>query len=199
MSADSDTRLILHLSVSMDGFAAHTDGKLDWLEPKGKDATDNGGQRHRLNLELLSQIDLIVMGSGAYSEFKRGWSGSDNPMAKYMNGLPKLVFSQSLQGVDWNNSSLTRRALREEIAERKAHASRDIVCFGGVRIAHSLIRERLVDEYRLTVHPVMLGEGMPLMQGLPEPQRLELVSSTAYVDGSVSQVLRSAPSRETES
>jgi dihydrofolate reductase len=196
VSADADSRLILHLSVSIDGFAAHTDGELDWLEPKGKDATDNGGQRHRLNLELLSQIDLIVMGSGAYTEFKRGWSGSDSPMARYMNGLPKLVFSQSLQEVDWTNSSITRRPLREEIVKSKAEAKRDIVCFGGVRIAHSLIRERLVDEYRLTVHPVMLGDGMPLMHGLPEPQRLKLVSTTTYVDGSVSQVLRPAPSRE---
>jgi dihydrofolate reductase len=59
-----------------------------------------------------------------------------------------------------------------------------------VRIAHSLIRERLIDEYRLTVHPVMLGDGLSLMHGLPEPQRLELISSTTYADGTVSQVLR---------
>lgn len=60
------------------------------------------------------------------------------------------------------------------------------------RIANRLIRERLVDEYRLTVHPVALGEGLPLMHGLPEPQRFELVSSTAYGDGSVVQLVRPA-------
>ena len=151
---------------------------------------DNGAQRHRINLELLGQIDLLVMGSGAYAEFYRGWSGSDNPMAQFMNGLPKLVFSQSLQAVDWNNASIARRPLEEEIPARKREDGRDIVCFGGVRIAHSLIRERLIDEFRLTVHPVMLGDGLSLMQGLPEPQRLELISSTAYADGTVSQVLR---------
>jgi dihydrofolate reductase len=59
-----------------------------------------------------------------------------------------------------------------------------------VRIAHSLIRERLIDEYRLTVHPVMLGDGLSLMHNLSEPQRLELISSTTYADGTVSQVLR---------
>ena len=62
--------------------------------------------------------------------------------------------------------------------------------FGGGRIAHSLIRERLIDEYRLTVQPVALGEGMSLMHGLPEPQRFEVISSTPFADGSVSQVLR---------
>ncbi len=191
MSAEQGRRLILHMSVSMDGFAAHADGDLDWHAPDDA-GVDNGAQRHRINLELLGQIDLLVLGSGAYADFYRGWSGSENPMAQLMNGLPKLVFSQSLQAVDWNNASIARRPLEEEIPERKRQDGRDIVCFGGVRIAHSLIRERLVDEFRLTVHPVMLGDGLSLMQGLPEPQRLELISSTAYADGTVSQVLRPA-------
>jgi len=111
-------------------------------------------------------------------------------MGQLMNSLPKLVFSQSLAAVDWNNASLTRRSIEEEIPERKAEAGKDIVVFGGVRIAHSMIRARLVDELRLTVHPVALGEGMPLMHGLPDPQRYEMVSNTVYADGSTSQVLR---------
>jgi dihydrofolate reductase len=111
-------------------------------------------------------------------------------MAQLMNSLPKLVFSQSLSEVTWNNATITRRAPEEEIPERKRENGKDIVVFGGARIAHSLIRHRLVDEYRLTVHPVALGEGLPLMHGLPEPQRFELVSSTAYADGAVMQVMR---------
>jgi dihydrofolate reductase len=68
-----------------------------------------------------------------------------------------------------------------------------MIVFGGGRIAHSLIRERLVDECRLTVHAVALGDGLSLMHGLPEPQRFEMVSSTVHADGSVSQVLRPSP------
>ena len=74
----------------------------------------------------------------------------------------------------------------------KREGGKDMVVFGGARIAHSVIRERLVDELRLVVHPVALGDGLPLWHGLPEPQRFELVSSTAYTDGSVMQVLRPA-------
>ena len=102
------------------------------------------------------------------------------------------MFSQSLSTVEWNNARLTRRPLEEEIPELKGEAGRDMVVFGGARIAHSLIRHRLIDEYRLTVHPVALGEGLPLMHGLPEPQRLELISSTTYTDGCVAQVLQPA-------
>jgi dihydrofolate reductase len=162
-------RLILLMSVSLDGYVARTDGRIDWLGRSGR----HGDQRHRLNLELFGQLEAMVMGSGAYLEFKEGWSGSDNPMARFMNAMPKVVFSQSLEEV-------------------KRAAGKDLVIFGGARIAHSAIREGLVDEYRLTVHPVMLGDGLSFMRGQPEPVRLELVSSTAYTDGSVMQVLRPA-------
>lgn len=182
----SGRRLILLMSVSMDGYLARDYGVIDWL---GSGA-GSGDQRHRLNVEFASQIDLIVMGSGACLEMERGWAGSDSPMGRYMNELPKLVFSQSLDEVSWSNARLTRRPLAEEVAELKREDGRDMVIFGGARIAHSAIRERLVDELRLTVHPVALGEGLSLWHGLPEPQRFDLVSSTVYTDGSVQQVLR---------
>ena len=182
--------LILHMSVSLDGFVARTDGVIDWGRPPA--AVDHGARRHRANLELLGQIGTIVMGRGAYEEFFRGWSGSDNPMALLMNGLPKVVFSQSLSEVTWSNARLSREPVEEAVPALKREPGKDLVVFGGARIAHSLMRHRLIDEYRLTIHPVALGAGLPLMHGLPEPQRLELVSSTAYADGSVAQVLRPA-------
>ena len=181
-------KLILLMSVSMDGFAGHTDGTLDWLAPD--QGPNHGDQRHRLNLELLSTTGLIVIGGGVYPDMVKGWADSDSPMARVINALPKLVFSASLERVDWHNATLVRRSIGEELPERKREDGGDIVVFGGVRLAHSLIRERLLDELRLTVHPVMLGEGRSIMQGLPEPQRFELVSSTVYADGSVQQVLR---------
>jgi dihydrofolate reductase len=180
--------LILHMSLSLDGFLAHPDGSLDWHAPET--GPNLGAVRHRANLELLSQVGTIVMGSGAYTEFKAGWSESTNPMAQLMNGLPKVAFSQRLTDVTWNNARLCRAPIETEIPALKAEADRALVCFGGARIAHSLMRQRLIDEFRLTIHPVALGAGLPLMHGLPEPQRLELISSTAYADGCVTQVFR---------
>jgi dihydrofolate reductase len=179
-------RLILLMSVSLDGFVARSDHTIDWLGDY-----DHGDQRHRLTLEALHEIGLIVLGARAYSEMSTAWMESDSPMARVINGLPKVVFSRSLETADWN-ARLSRRPLAEEIPELKREDGKDMIVFGGARIANSLIREKLVDEYRLTVHPVALGEGLPLMHGLPEPQRFELVSSTAYADGSLMQVLRPA-------
>ena len=92
----------------------------------------------------------------------------------------------------WSNARLSRAPLEDEVPALKCEPGKDLIVFGGARIGHSLFRHRLIDEYRLTVHPVALGEGLPLMHGLPEPQRLELISSNAYADGCVTQVFRPA-------
>lgn len=187
----SERRVILHMSVSLDGFVARSDGVIDWLTPRGP--VDHGDRRHAANLEMLGQIGLIVLGRGAYEEMAEAWSSSDSPMAVLINSLPKVVYTRSLTDEPtWNNARLSRAALAAEIPALKREPGKAIVVFGGAQIAHSLIRERLIDEYRLTVHPVALGEGLPLMHGLPEPQRFELISSTTYADGAVSQVLRPA-------
>lgn len=179
-------RLILHMSVSLDGFAAGPDHVVDWMGEGG----GHGDQRHRMNLELLGQIDVILLGRRAYEEMGPAWSSSDSPMARLMNDLPKVVFSHGEETVGWANARVASRPLADEVAALKAEGGRDMAVFGGAQLGQSLIRERLVDEYRLTVHPVMLGAGLPLMAGLPEPQRLELVSSTTYTDGCVGHVLR---------
>jgi dihydrofolate reductase len=190
--AGPERQLILCMSVSLDGFVARPDGVIDWLSSPSAGGVDHGGRRHRANLELLGQIGTIVIGRGAYEDMVQGWPGSDNPMAVLMNTVPKVVFSQSLSEVTWSNARLSRAPLEDEVPALKRDPGKDLVVFGGARIAHSLIRHRLIDEYRLTVHPVALGEGLPLMHGLPEPQRLELISSNAYADGCVTQVFRPA-------
>ena len=106
-----------------------------------------------------------------------------------MNTLPKVVFSRTLSSVSWSNARLARRPVEEDLPTLKAQGDLDMVCFGGARFAHALAARRLIDEYRLTVHPVALGAGLPLWHGLSEPQRLRLVSSTVYADGSVTQTL----------
>jgi dihydrofolate reductase len=178
-------RLILSMSVSLDGFVARPDGVIDWFAKPGARAPDSGDRRHRANLELLGQIGLIVLGRGAYHDMVRGWPGSDNPMAVLMNTLPKIVFSATLPDVEWSNASLSGGAIEDEIPALKRQPGNDIICFGGARFARALAGARLIDEYRLTVQPVALGHGLPLLHGLPEPQRLDLVSATAYADGSV--------------
>ena len=188
MTGEAQRRLILHMSVSLDGFVAGRDGTVDWLGT-GK---QHGATRHHANLEMIGQAGLIVIGRGAYRDMAEAWSSSDSPMAQLINRLPKVIFSESLEHVDWENARLNEAPLEVEIPRLKSEPGGDIVVFGGGHIGHSLIRHRLADELRLTVHPVALGDGISLMHGLPEPQRFELVSGTVYTDGTIGQTLRPA-------
>jgi dihydrofolate reductase len=187
-TATTPSKLILCMSASLDGFLAREAGVMDWLAEPG-DAADSGAARHQGNLELLGRVREIVLGHGAYDEMGEVWSSSDSPMARLMNSRPKLVIAHTALEFEWSNARRSTRPLEEEIAELKRAGEEDVVCFGGARIAHSLARHRLIDEYRLTVHPVALGEGLPLWHGLPEPQRFAPVSVAAYPDGVVTHVL----------
>ncbi len=183
------SKLILCMSSSLDGFLAREVGVIDWLADDGEVAGAAGAARHLANLELLGGVREIVLGRGAYDEMAEVWSRTDSPMARVMNSLPKLVFSQTAPEFEWANARRSARPVGEEIAELKQAGEGDVVCIGGARIAHSLARGRLIDEYRLTVHPVALGAGLPLWHGLPEPQRFTPVSTVAYPDGAVTHVL----------
>lgn len=165
MSGDAQRRLILHMSVSLDGFIARLDGGVDWLGT----AEQHGATRHRANREMIGQVGLIVLGRGAYEGMAEAWRTSDSPMARLINRLPKVVFSDSLDAVEWENARLNEAPLEHEIPRLKAEGGQDIIVFGGGHIGHNLIRHRLVDELRLTVHPVALGEGISLMQASRSP------------------------------
>lgn len=189
MATTDPGRLILCMSASLDGFLAREAGVMDWLADSDAVAERAGAERHRANLELIGSCGQIVLGRGAYDEMAGAWSNSDSPMAQLINSLPKVVFSRTDPEFEWANSRRSARPVEEEIPDMKRAGEGDIVCFGGARFAHSLARERLIDEYRLTVHPVAFGEGLPLWHGLPEPQRFAPLSTCVYQDGAVTYAL----------
>jgi dihydrofolate reductase len=174
-------KLILYMSASLDGFAARRDGTMDWL---GR-SLPYDPQRQRAVDELLGRTGLLVLGAQAGQDMARAWPTSSSPTGEYMNALPKVVFSSTLSELGWSNARVSDRPVEEEIPELKGQAGKDIVVFGGASFARSLAGHRLIDEYRLVVQPVALGDGLPLLHGLPEPLPLELVSSTAYADGPI--------------
>ena len=106
MTANAPRQLILHMSVSLDGFVARRDGVIDWLSSH-RTGVDHGDRRSHANLEMIGQLGLIVLGRGAYEEMAPAWSSSDSPLAQLMNSLPKIVFSQSGSEVDWSNTRIT--------------------------------------------------------------------------------------------
>jgi len=97
------------------------------------------------------------------------------------------VFSRTLTHVEWSNAQVSDRPAEEEVLELKGQPGKDIVVFGGAGLARSLAAHGLIDECRINVQRVALGDGLPPLHGLDEPLRLELVSSTAWADGPITE------------
>ena len=94
----------------------------------------------------------------------------DHPFAKKMVDIPKVVFTKTLDKPTWNNTTLAKGNLAEEITNLKKQNGKDIIVYGGASFVSALIKEGLIDEYHLIVNPVAIGNGMPIFKSLDSSQ-----------------------------
>jgi dihydrofolate reductase len=171
--------LILQMGVSLDGLVARPGryGAGGWGTPPEDPALK---QR---KLDLIREAEAHLMGRNTYEEMAEFWPVSDDEYAEPMNTIPKVVFSTALERASWPETRIARGDLSEEIAQLKHEATGNLIAWGGASFAQSLTRLGLIDEYRLVLHPVALGEGLPLFQGLTSPLHLNLVEAQTYDSG----------------
>jgi dihydrofolate reductase len=100
--------------------------------------------------------------------------------------------TESAKVKSWTDSRVVGGDLAVEIARLKEEPGKEILAHGGARFAQSLVKLGLIDEYRLLIHPVALGRGLPLFGALSKPIDLKLVSTTAFGGGTVANVYRPA-------
>jgi dihydrofolate reductase len=176
-------KLVFKISVSVDGFVGTDSGGVEWIFPS---LTDDAVA---WELDTLWQAGTHIMGRATYEEMAAHWPTSNEVFAAPMNEIPKVVFSRTLKETDWPDSRVVDGDLTTEIARLKQESGKDIVAHGGAGFARSLSRLRLVDEYRLLVHPVVLGSGLPMFA---DPMDLRLISAKAFDGGAIAQVYRPA-------
>lgn len=174
-------KIIVFNSISLDGYYSGLNGDISWLihDPEVEQAA-----HQRMN------PDSIVFGSSTYRMFESYWphvaADSNAPqgaktMAEELNQMTKIVFSTTLKEVTWVNSRLFSGNLAGEIRELKAGAGGDITIFGSGSIVRQLAREGLIDEYLLSLTPVVLGAGQGLFEG--NEARLELLDQQTFSSG----------------
>jgi dihydrofolate reductase len=105
-----------------------------------------------------------------------------------MNDLPKVVFSKTLPAAEWAGSRIARGDLTEKIAALKSEPGGEIMAHGGVAFVQALSGLGLIDQYRLVILPVALGNGLPLFKDLPKPLRVDLAEAKSFSDGTVIHV-----------
>jgi dihydrofolate reductase len=137
--------------------------------------------------EQMAEADAMLLGRVTYEEFASYWprQGDDTPGADFMNPVQKYVVSTTLQNVDaWQNSTLIDgNNFVAEIERLKAMPGKNINVVGSARLIQSLLRENLLDELRLLVHPIVVGSGKKLLAGDIGQRPLRLVDSRVFDTG----------------
>jgi len=147
----------------------------------------------------MGRSDAMLMGRVNYEEWAVFWPGQDpqeNPAAAHMNGVQKYVVSTTLEEpLEWQNSTLIKGNVAEEIAKLKQGEGGDIVISGSGALVRSLLRYGLLDELRLMVHPVVVGSGKRLFEEGSDQISLELADSRTFPAGVVYLTYRPASGR----
>jgi dihydrofolate reductase len=168
-------KVILWIGMSLDGFTADQADGLDWLVPH---AVTPGGQATYAGLR--AHADTVLLGRVNYQGFQGYWppvqndpkaSPEDRELSRWLDAVPKVVFSRTLKEVTWKNARLARGSTQDELTKLRAEPGKDIIIQNSTRLARSLLSEGQVDELVLLVAPVVIGSGRSLFAGLP---RLEL-------------------------
>ena len=175
---------------SLDNFIARPDGAVDWLF---NDSTDYGMG------EFFRSIDCILLGRKTY-EFAIRHSQPQRKSRKAKRksgvswGMKTYVFSRTIKAGPEDDFTVVSENAAAFVRKLKSESGKDIWLMGGGELAGSLLSESVVDELSLNIHPVLLGKGIPLFQGLKRQVNLELTSSKAHPNGCVQVEYRVRPS-----
>jgi dihydrofolate reductase len=142
-----------------------------------------GEEAEQLKLDETLGTKALLLGRVTYEEFAGFWPASDGELADKFNSLPKYVVSSTLEDPEWNNSTVLDGDVVEEVSRLKRELDGDIVVYGSVGLARTLIEHDLVDELRLMVYPVVLGAGERLFGELPDKKAVRLVDTKMVGDG----------------
>jgi dihydrofolate reductase len=170
--------IILNLAITFDGFIEGPNGELDWLVRDEK--TDFGD----ILTEILSDKDIIFYGRISYDKWgntqpDENASQKIKDAYKLMHSKTKYVFSTTKTG-DNTNAIFINTDINERVLEIKQQTGKDIWLYGGAKIITTFLNLDLIDEYRLAVHPVILGKGKPLFQNIERKHKLTLVDVKGY-------------------
>lgn len=164
--------------VSLDGVMGSPQ---DWAFSYSDD------EMEQANASGMAASDALLLGRATYQEFASYWpyqNSADQPYTDYLNSTPKFVVSTTLEEpLEWQNSTLIKGNLAEEITELKRLPGKDITIIGSAALVQSLLADGLLDELRLMVHPLVLGGGKRIFEDRGDQKALELLDSKMFDTG----------------
>ncbi len=175
------------MQVSLDGFIEGPNGDMSWMQTDGDELWKD-------LFKMLQNVDLHIMGRVMFPGYRDYWkaaltdsqfSSGERAYAKYADKTKHIVFSKTLKDPEWGNTTINTGGVAEEVRKLKQLPGKDIYVVGGALMASTVINAGLVDEYRLTVNPVVVAEGKSFFQQVNNRHDLVLKDTKAFSSGVV--------------
>ena len=172
----------LQMQMTINGFVAGPNGENDWMTWNPDDEFLQFIKSH------FDSLDTLLLGRKMAEGFIEHWenvagSNPEHPFAKKIVDTRKIVFTKTLGESNWNNTTLAKGNLAEEIAALKNQNGKDIAVIGGAGFASSLIKEGLIDEYHFIVNPTAIGNGMTIFNSLDGIRKFTPIEAKLYSGG----------------
>lgn len=176
-------KLIVFNNISLDGYFTDARGDMSW-------AHKNDAEWNSFTSENASGGGVFVFGRITYDLMASFWPTRQAlemmpEVAAGMNNQPKIVFSKSMNEAAWNNTRLIKENIAAEVRTLKNEPGENMVIMGSGTIVSQLTQERLIDEYQLVVHPIVLGKGRTLFEGVTDRLMLRQIKTRTFENGNV--------------
>jgi dihydrofolate reductase len=182
-------KLIMWNLITLDGFfEGPNKWDLDWHGYVW------GEELKQLSKEQLRSADMLLFGRVTYQGMAAHWPSASGETADLMNNIAKVVFSNTLEKAEWNNTRLVKGSAEREVAKLKEEPGTDLFVFGSAALCSGLMQHGLIDEFRLVLTPVILGAGNSLFKPSPDKLPMRLLEAKPLKSGGV--ILRYRPDTE---
>lgn len=177
-------RLMVFNNITLDGYFTDKNNDMSW-------AHENADEEwNKFTSENASGGGVLLFGRKTYDLMVSFWPTKMAydmmpEVAEGMNNLPKVVFSRTMDKAEWNNTKLVKDNIVEEVKQMKNETGDNMVIMGSGSIVSQLTQARLIDEYQFVVHPIVLGSGRTLFEGVKERVSLKRTNSRAFGNGNV--------------
>jgi dihydrofolate reductase len=176
-------RIVVTEYISVDGVVEAPSGTEDFERVGWIDDFSRGPEGDEFKVDETMASDALLLGRVTYDGFAPVWPLVEGAFADKFNTMPKYVVSSTLEDPAWNNTTVLRGDVLEEVGKLKAQYDGDIVVHGSPQLAQTLIEHELVDELRLMVYPIVVGAGKRLFAETSGTKRLQLVEAKTVGDG----------------
>src|SRR5437773_6133839 len=158
-------RIVITEFASLDGVVEDPGGSENFKYGGWSFEIDRGDEGNKFKLDETMSAEALLLGRVTYEGFAEAWPSREGEFADKFNIMPKYVVSSTLEDPEWNNSTVLRGDLVEEVSRLRDTAAGDVYVHGSAQLVQALVEHDLVDELRLMVFPVVLGSGKRLFDG----------------------------------